>query len=343
MSGLWNNLNRNKRGITLNMRHPEGAGLALRLIERCDVVVENFRPGVLASWGLSFERMLEVNPRLVYLSMSGFGWGGPNEDYLVFAPVMQALSGLYAMTARPGHEAAGLGFSYADHVGGYFGALAVLAAIHEAEETGTGLMIDLGQVEASIALTSTALLDLQVNGRAYPGEGNVPLGSTAAPCDLYSCAGEDAWCAISVETNEQWQALCAIVGLEMLQDGRFATVAGRGAHREAIDRHLKAWTSQHPRDHVVTELTRAGVPCTAMATALELLDDPILWERGYFQTAVHEHLGERTFQMGGIAATCGPSLERAAPTLGEANSYVFGQIVELEDHEIASYVADAVI
>jgi crotonobetainyl-CoA:carnitine CoA-transferase CaiB-like acyl-CoA transferase len=343
MSGLWNNLNRNKRGITLNMRHPDGADLAVQLIEHCDVVVENFRPGVLASWGLSFERMLEANPRLVYLSMSGFGWGGPNEDYVVFAPVMQALSGLYAMTARPGHEPAGLGFSYADHVGGYFGALAVLAALHETEETRTGVMIDLGQVEASIALTSSALLDLQVNGRAYPGEGNVPLGSIAAPCDLYPCAGDDAWCAISIDTDAQWQALCAVVGLDALQDGRFTTVVGRQAHREAIDRHLKAWTSQHAREHVVTELASAGVPCTAMATALELLDDPVLGARGYFQTAVHDHLGERTYQMGGIAAACGPLLERAAPTLGEANAYVFGEILGLADHEIATYVADAVI
>ena len=177
-SGLWNNLNRNKRGITLNMRHPDGARIALDLVEHCDVVVENFSPGVLDSWGLSWPAMRERNPRLVYLGMSGFGRGGPSQDYVVFAPVMHALSGLHAMTGEPGREPAGLGFSYGDHVAGYFGALAVIAALAERDATGQGIQLDLGQVEASLALTGTAILDAQASQRRYVAAGNVPAAPT---------------------------------------------------------------------------------------------------------------------------------------------------------------------
>ncbi|HEY6480521.1 MAG TPA: CoA transferase [Streptosporangiaceae bacterium] len=342
--GLWNNLNRNKRGITLNMRHPKALDLALGLVARCDVVVENFTPHVLESWGLSWEAMRAVSPGLVYLSMTGFGWGGPNEGYVVFGPVMQAVSGLHGMTGRPASEPAGLGYSYSDHAAGYFGALAVLAALQDRDATGDGAMIDLGQVEASVALTSAALLDYQVNGRPFAAWGNVPFGAGDAPAGLYRCAGGDSWCAISVRTDDQWAALAGLLDrADLGRDARFASSAGRAGHRPLLDRAVSGWTEARPRDVVVAALAGAGVPCSPLLTAAELLADPALRAHGYYQEASHPLLGAREFQMGAIASAAGPDLRRAAPTFGEANEAVYGGLLGLSPDSIRELAAEGVV
>jgi crotonobetainyl-CoA:carnitine CoA-transferase CaiB-like acyl-CoA transferase len=343
-SGFWNNLNRNKRSITLNMRHPHAPEIALKLIGQSDVVVENFSPGVLESWGLSWERMRQANPGLIYLSMSGFGWGGPNSNYVVFGPVMQAVSGLHAMTARPAGEPAGLGFSYGDHAAGYFGALAILAALHERDSSGHGEMIDLGQVEACVALTSAALLDYQVSDRPATAWGNVPYGALDAPAGLYPCAGYDCWCAISIRDDVQWKAFVQVTGLgDLATDARFHTQHGRAAHRWLLDRRVSEWTRSRQRDDVVALLTDAGVPASAMADIDELIDDERLREFGYFESTAHPYLGERVFQMGGIQSARGPHLRSAAPTMGEANHFVYREMLGLSAEQIELYHNDAVI
>ena len=267
-SGLWNNLNRNKRSITLNMRHPDGVDLALRLIEHCDVVLENFSPGVLESWGLSWAAMTARRPGLVHVSMSGFGWDGPNAHYVVFAPVMQALSGLHAMTSRPAGEPTGLGFSYGDHVGGYYAALATLAALHERDASGEGAIIDLAQVEGTITLTSTAILDYQLSGRPFVAWGNVPFGSLDAPAGLYRCDGDDAWCA-DLGAHQR-----GVVRLDR-RDGRRRSWRATAASPIGPAGPPIAGSSIRPsppgrrgcpRDEVVRRLRDAGVPCTPLST-----------------------------------------------------------------------------
>jgi crotonobetainyl-CoA:carnitine CoA-transferase CaiB-like acyl-CoA transferase len=343
-SGFWNNLNRNKRSITLNMRHPDAPAIALQLIAKSDVVVENFASGVLESWGLPWKRMQEANPRLVYLSMTGFGGGGPNEKYVVFGPVIQATSGLHAMTARPGREPAGLGFSYGDYSAGYLGALAILAALAERDATGQGAMIDFSDVEAAVTLTSAALLDYQVNARPFTAWGNVPYGAPDAPAGLYPCLGNDSWCAISIRDDDHWHALVRVAGLDDLgDDRRFDTQHGRAAHRGLLDTRLSEWTRGRDRDDVVALLRGVGVPATAMSATEELLDDEALRSFGYFQSARHPHLGEREFQMGGIRSARGPDLRRAGPTMGEANEMVYGDILGFSEQQIKTYRNDAVI
>ena len=342
--GLWNNLNRNKRSITLNMRHPKAVGVALDLVACCSVVVANMGPHVLESWGLSWEAMQAVSPGLIYLGMTGFGVGGPNEDYLVFGPVMQAVSGLHGMTGRPGAEPAGLGYSYADYATGYFGALAVLAALADREVTGSGSMIDLSQVEASVALTSAAVLDYQVSGRPFSAWGNVPFGADDAPAGLYRCQGEDSWCAISVRTDDQWAALTRILDRDDLgQDARFREHRGRAGHRPALDQAVSAWTESRQRDVVVSELAGAGVPCSPLLTAGELLADQALRARGYYQEATHPLLGAREFQMGAIQSAAGPVLRRAAPMFGEANDDIYGGLLGMSPDQIRELAAEAVI
>jgi crotonobetainyl-CoA:carnitine CoA-transferase CaiB-like acyl-CoA transferase len=342
--GLWNNLNRNKRSVTLNMRHPRAAAIAMDLVAQCDVVVANMGPHVLESWGLSWEVMQSVRPGLIYLCMTGFGLGGPNEGYLVFGPVMQAISGIHGMTGRPGAEPAGLGYSYADYTAGYFGALAVLAALQDREATGNGAMIDLGQVEATVALTSVAILDYQVNGRPFSAWGNVPFGADDAPAGLYRCQGEDSWCAISVRTDDQWAALTRVIGRDDLgRDPRLSARKSRAGHRPMLDQVVSVWTEPRTRDAVVTGLADAGVPCSPVLTAEEMLADPALRARGYYQEATHPLLGPREFQMGGIQSPAGPELRRAGPMFGEANDDIYGGLLGMSPDHIRELAAEAVI
>jgi benzylsuccinate CoA-transferase BbsF subunit len=288
--------------------------------------------------------MQQANPGLVYLSMSGFGGGGPNEHYVVFGPVIQAASGLHAMTARPGREPAGLGFSYGDYSAGYLGALAILAALAERDATGQGSMIDFSDVEAAVTLTSAALLDYQVNARPFAAWGNVPYGAPDAPAGLFPCRGDDSWCAISIRDDDQWDALVRVAGLDDLgDDGRFDTQHGRAAHRGLLDARLSEWTRGRDRDDVVALLRAVGVPATALSATEELLDDEALRSFGYFQSAEHPNLGEREFQMGGIRSARGPDLRRAAPTMGEANDLVYGDILGFSEQQIETYRNDAVI
>jgi crotonobetainyl-CoA:carnitine CoA-transferase CaiB-like acyl-CoA transferase len=219
-----------------------------------------------------------------------------------------------------------------------------LAGLRERDATGHGVMIDLSQTEASATLTSTALLDYQVNGRPFVGWGNVPFGSTDAPTGLFRCQGTDAWCAISVRTDEQWQDLTeAMQRPDLGSDPRFATRHGRAAHRALLDREVTQWSEQRSRDEVAAVLDPLGVPCTPMRDAHELMTNATLRKHGHFQSATHKYLGEREFQMGGIKSDHGPNLRAAAPLLGEANDYVYHQLLGMTDDEIAAFRDDNII
>jgi crotonobetainyl-CoA:carnitine CoA-transferase CaiB-like acyl-CoA transferase len=343
--GLWNNLNRNKLSITLNMNHPDARALALRLVCTADVVIENYSPRVLGGWGLSWEALQRTNPRLVYVSMSGFGWTGPNAGYVMFAPLMQAVSGLQALAGLPGREPAGFGFSYADHVGGFYGAIAVLAALEERDRSGAGCHVDLSQVEASLTLTGPASLEQQANGTVSDLLGNVPPGAECAPAGIYPCAGDDRWCAISVRTDDAWRRLaCAVGRADLATDPRFASREGRLAHRSTLDALLATWTRPRRRDEVVSALACAGVPVSPVATAEDVVEhDATLADRGYFRAIAHPVLGPRRFQMGAISSGIGPELRTAAPLLGAHNAYVYGELLGLSSAEIASLTDDQVI
>jgi crotonobetainyl-CoA:carnitine CoA-transferase CaiB-like acyl-CoA transferase len=277
--------------------------------------------------------------------MSGFGWTGPNRDYVVFAPVMQALSGLQAMVGHPGREPAGYGFSYSDHVAGYWGALAVLAGLAERDHSGEAIRIDLGQVEASMALTGPAVLDWQANGTPYAPPGNVPAGSNDAPVGLYPCAGDDMWCAITVRNDAQWQSLVALMARpELATAPRFRTSTLRAAQREAIDAMVAAWTRPHDRGPLVELLRKHGVPASPMQMARDLVEDSaILAERGYFATTLHPVTGQRVFQMGPIASPFGPELRRAAPVVGEANEYIYRDVLGMGAEQLGALQNDVVV
>jgi crotonobetainyl-CoA:carnitine CoA-transferase CaiB-like acyl-CoA transferase len=344
-SGYFNNFNRNKLGITLNMGKPEGREIFARLVAISDGVLENFSAGVMRSWGLDYDDLRAIRPDIVYVSMAGLGHSGPYEHYQTFGPTVQALSGLTHQSGFPDMQPAGWGYSYMDHTGGYTGAIAMLQALFHRKRTGDGQYVDLSQVEAAIALTGAAVPDYAVNGRRSDREGNRSRWPAMAPHGVYRCRpedgdpiGDDDWIAIAIETEEQWRALATTVGRgEWLTDARLASVEARMEHHDALDEQISAWTREHTAKDAQRQLQAAGVPAGRVQRSRELYDDdPQLAHRGTFPTVDHPVLG--THRVDGMPAQLSRTpaeFRSGGPLLGQDNGYVFGELLGLGAAELS--------
>ncbi|HSS09802.1 MAG TPA: CoA transferase, partial [Acidimicrobiales bacterium] len=232
--GLFNNYCRNKLGVTIDMRTPAGRGLAERLIAKSSVVSENFAPGVMERWGLTYERLQELSPNVIYARMSGYGHTGPHAEYRSYGPVVQAVSGLSYISGLPGREPSGWGLSYMDNQAAYYNSAALLLAIYRRNITGEGTEIDVSAVEAGINLVGPVLLDVTVNHRStrrpdFP-TGNRLEWPNAAPHGVYPARGTDRWIAIAVFNDAQWSGLVeALDRPEWTAHPRVSTQAGRFA------------------------------------------------------------------------------------------------------------------
>ncbi len=348
--GLFNNYSRNKLGVTIDMRSAEGRRLAERLIEASSVVTENFAPGVMERWGLSYERIRELRPDVIYARMSGYGHSGPHASYRSYGPVVQAVSGLSYISGLPGREPSGWGLSYMDNQAAFYNSAAILMAIRRRAMTGEGTEIDVSAVETGIGLLGPVLLDVTVNGRVTRGLG-YPTGNRlehpeAAPHGIYPARGEDRWVAIAVFTDEEWERFADVIGRPAwAHDERFATRRSRWANQDALDKHVAAWTVLRDRYEVTKLLQDAGVRAGAVQTAEDLNEaDPQLEHRGVFFEMDHPVIGEARFEGVPIRfSALGADNWRSGPLLGEDNDYVFKKLLGVGDDEYASLTAAGVI
>ncbi len=333
--GYFNTWNRNKLGITLDMGQSSGREMAGRLVAQSDVVVENFSPRVMKNWGLGYERLCHLKPDIILLSMSAMGHTGPWRDYSGFAPTVQAASGLTYLTGFPGRAPSGPGFSYADHLAGLFGVLAVLEALEGRRLTGRGQHIDLSELEATVSLLDTAVLDYTVNGREALPSGNRSLHPPAAPHGVYPCRGEDRWCAVAVFTEEEWQALCRVMGgLDWAGRGEFATMEGRLRNDDELDYLISRWTKKHTAEKVMALLQEAGIAAGVVQDASDLARDPQLKAREFFVTLDHLEMGPTIADGTPMKLTRTPAIfRRAAPLPGQDNDYVFGRLLGVDKEE----------
>ena len=350
MGGMFNNLNRNKLGVTLNVMHPDGMALLRDLIAVSDIVVENFSASVLKRWGLDYEAQRQIKPDIIYVSMSGFGHTGRNKSYVTWGPTAQALSGLTYMSGLPGEDPAGWGFSYMDHTGGYYGAMACMTALHHRNRTGQGQWVDMSQVEAGIALTGTAILDKSVNGRGFRREGNPP-GNRAphygvAPHNTYRCKGEDRWCAITIFDDEQWTAFVQAIGApEWTADARFAANESRIANEDELDRLIETWTTTRTPHEVLHTLQAAGVTAGAVQTPQEKVDeDPQLKHRGFLPETEHAELGVSKYEGQPMRLSRSPwELRRASPLFGEHTQQVYGELLGVSEERLTDMMVEGAI
>jgi crotonobetainyl-CoA:carnitine CoA-transferase CaiB-like acyl-CoA transferase len=344
-TGYFNTWNRNKRGITLDLSHPEAREMVLKLTAKSDVVIENFSPRVMSNWGLDYGKLKEVNPDLIMLSMSAMGQGGPWKDYVAFAPTLHALSGLTHLTSFEKDFPIGLGFAYADIVAGLYAAFAVLAALEYRDRTGQGQYIDLSEYEAISTLMGPALVNASVNDKEILPEGNCPNYIEAAPYGCYKCSGEDRWCVIAVSNEEEWQSLCRVLGHpEWMREDRFTTSAKRTGNRKELDELLTKWTIQHTAEEVVSLLQEAGISSGVVQNPEDLSKDPQLMARKFFVRLEHPVLGKTVSDRSPIRFEEDFTADwKAAPQLGEDNRYVFLELLGLTESELLSYTEKGVI
>ena len=347
--GGFNNHNTEKNGITLNLRTQRGKELLTRIIEKSDVVAENFAYGVLAKWGFGYEQLCEIKPDIIYVSNCGFGHTGPYKNYKTWGPIVQAMSGLTFTSGLPDREPAGWGYSYMDHTGAYYMAIAILMALVHRQRTGEGQWVDMACTEAGTTLHGAALLDYSVNGRAMRREGspnsNRNDSPAMAPHGIYPCEGNDEWLAISVRDDDDWRAFGQVVGAEWTQADRFATRAARLAAQDELDALVAEWTKGLQKFETERKLQAAGLPAAAVQKPRERIDeDPETEQFGLWPTVHHSKMGE--VRVDGMPAKFSKTpwrIERGAPCLGEHNDEVFSGLLGLSKHEIDALREEGVI
>jgi crotonobetainyl-CoA:carnitine CoA-transferase CaiB-like acyl-CoA transferase len=288
--GLWfKSLARNKRLMTLSLSTPEGAELFLRLVERSDVVLENFRPGTMERWGLGWNELSDVNPRLVLARVSGFGQAGPYARRPGFGTLAEAMSGFAALNGEPDGPPLLPPFALADGVAGLATAFAVLVALRAREQTGSGQVVDTSLVEPLMTLLGPQVTAYDLLGLLQPRLGN--RSSNNAPRNVYRTA-DDSWVAVSASATSIATRVLRLVGRpDLVEEPWFETGAGRAAHADEIDAAVGAWIGARRRDEVLEAFESSEAAIAPIYDARDILADPQFGAIGAIPTVEDEELG----------------------------------------------------
>ena len=289
--GAFNNHNVGKQGITLNLRNDRAKQILKELIEISDVVAENFAAGVLEKWGFGYPQLKAIKQDIIYASNCGFGHTGPYREFKTWGPIVQAVSGLTHSSALPGQPPAGWGYSYMDHTGGYYMAMAIMLALLHRDNTGQGQWVDLACTEAATTLNGPALLYWSVNQRRMETpDANRSQYKPMAPHGIYPCAGDDHWIAVSCRDELEWQALARVINQPWTAE--FETLAQRLARQDALDAALAAWTQSQDKLVLQDLLRSLPIPAAAVLKPRERIDQqPFTREFGLWPGVDHSAMG----------------------------------------------------
>jgi benzylsuccinate CoA-transferase BbsF subunit len=341
-SSVFNNVNLNKLGVSLDLSRPEGLELAKRIVRISDVAAENMRPGAMARLGLSYEALVKVKPDIIMLSSSAFGATGPYREYAGYAPHFSAFSGLAYAAGYPDGEPNILTGS-TDIRSATTSAFAILAALNYRQRTGRGQYIDLSSTETLSVLIGEMFMDYTMNHREPSRTGN--RDAIMAPHNCYRCKGEDKWISIAVATDQEWEALCQAMGNpEWAKDERFSDTYSRWQNQEYLDRLIGQWTINYGHYELMERLQALGVAAMPSFSADELFVDPHLRERKAINEVEHPVLGKQfVFNPPWKLSATPARIERASPMLGQHNEYVFGELLGMSKQEITRLIEDKVI
>ncbi|MGH8063860.1 MAG: CaiB/BaiF CoA transferase family protein [Candidatus Entotheonellia bacterium] len=335
--------NGNKRSVTLDLASPPGKQLFLKLVAICDVLIENYRASVLDRLGLGYAELCTVNPTLVYVKISSQGATGPEKDYGSLGSTLEQTAGLASITGYEDGRPLMTNETYPDPVVGLLAVGALMAALRRRRQTGQGAFVDLSQREATVTLLGEAVVDYSLSGRVAAPIGNGhPL---MVPHGVYPCRGDDMWVAVAVSSDDEWRGLCQAIGQpELTEDARFATLAGRWRHQRALDDMLSSWSRGHDHYQAMHVLQAHGVPAGPVLTAAEVIADPHLEARIFWDTVDHPEAGTyRQVSTPWRLSKHPRSPTSPAPGLGEHNGYVLGELLGLSIQEIALLEAQGII
>ena len=340
----WMIEGRNKRSITLDLRSAAGQELARRLIARCDVLVENFRPGTMAGWGLGYDDVAALNPKVVYVSVSGFGQTGPYRAQASYDRVAQAMAGLTYLTGHPDRPPVRPGIGITDYATAMTAAIGALLALYERDAAGSGLgqQVDVALYESLLRMYHYHLPVYERTGRVPERMGN--LGEAMVPAECFASA-DGVWLMVAVGSDRTFAALAtAIDRPELPDDVRFAGNAARMAHPDDIHAIVRDWVAARPAAEVLRVLHDAGVPVGQLYTAADVHADPHFRARGSVTTVADPTLGEVSVQgvVPRLSGTPG-RIAHTGPRLGQHNDEVYGELLGLTAGELAAYREKGVV
>lgn len=339
--GLFNSVNLNKREIALDLASPRGRELLWQLIPRFSVVVDNYRPGVMASWGVTLERLTELRPGMIWASVSGYGADGPYSAYPAIGTTIEPMGGLSSLHGYEGDAGMNTGGLYPDPVAAYILAATILAALQERDRTGAAQRIDLSMMESLAVVSGESIVGFQADGR-LPG----PLGNhhpRVAPHNNYA-ALDGEWVALSADDDAAWHALVERIADQRLQDSRFTTMAGRKSHESMLDAIVADWCACQRAAEIEAALGPLGV-CAARVVPLRELysrPDPDMVAAGFVTAVDHPEVG-RSWLPGAPWRFAGlrPPI-RPAPCVGQHSREVLASELGVADDEYEALVADGI-
>ena len=335
---------RGKRSLGLNLRSEKGLALFKQLIAKSDIVLSNFKPGTMDSLGLGYEQLKQINPAIIVADSSALGSSGPLSKSMGYGPLVRASTGLTGLWRYPEMEhgyADGITI-YPDHFAARITATAILSLLIRREKTGLGGTVSQCQAEAILGAMTDLLMLESLTPNSLEAQGN--RGRFYAPSNIFSCAGDDEWCVISAENDQQWQALCSVIGKnDLAKNKRFTTNEARLTHADEIETHIQAWAIDQSPDAVMASLQAAGVPAAKMMRVSEIEHDPQLKARGYFRELQQPGLSaEKLLTENGPSKALrlpNPRL-RPAPFMAQHTEEIAKEVLGLSDAEISELVSN---
>lgn len=341
-SPWWPVIGRNKKSVGLDLRQPEGQDLARTLIASADIVIENFRPGAMEKWGLSYEALSASNPGLIMARVSGFGQTGPLSHRAGYGLIGEAMGGLRHITGEPDRPPARAGISIGDSLAAMHAAMGVMMALQSRHATGRGQVVDAALYESVLAVMENLITEYDLTGYARERSGSVLPG--IAPSNVYPCAG-DEMILIGGNGDTVFARLCEVMGQPGLaQDPRFATHAARGERQGELDALISAWTATYSLDDLLARLEEKGVPCGRIYRAPDMLTDPHFAAREAIVTLDHPVFGQVKMQnvFPKLSATPG-QVRWPGPPLGAHTDEVLQALAGLSPQELSDLRTRGVI
>jgi len=315
---FWTVHARNKKAVTLDLRKPKGRELFLELVDRSDIIVENFRPGTLEKWDLGYDVLRQRNKGVILVRVSGYGQTGPEAGKAGYASVAEAASGLRHMNGFPGGPPPRLALSLGDSLAGMFAAQGALAALYRRSVTGEGQVVDTALTESCLAIQESTIPDYDVGGVVRGPSGTRLEG--IAPSNIYQSAN-GSWVVIAANQDTVFRRLCAAMGRpELATDERFSDHLARGRNQDELDKIIGDWAAQRQPDEIISTLSDAGVIAGPINTVAEVVNDPQLQARGMIADHWDERV-QRNIKGPGVV----PVLSESPGTIRNAGSARPGQ------------------
>jgi crotonobetainyl-CoA:carnitine CoA-transferase CaiB-like acyl-CoA transferase len=328
---VWLSEARNKKSVTLNLRKPEGADLFRHLVAQSDVVLENFRPGTMDKWGLSYESLAKINPKLVMLKVSAYGQNGPMKDLPGFARIAHAFGGLAYLAGEPGRTPVVPGStSLADYMSGLFGAVGVLVALRHAERTGEGQVVDIALYESVFRV-----MDELAPAYAKFGYQRERMGAdtvNVVPHSHYQTR-DGFWVAVACTSDRMWERLCKAMGRpEIAADLRYSVTKKRDEHRQEVNAIVSTWVSSLDLQDVLAASVRCEVPCSKLLSISDIFSDPQFAARGNLAPLDDARAGPLVLPAPVPQLSKTPSeLRMPGPALGNCNDEIFGALLDVSE------------